>query len=363
MAERKAIKVQLKEDDEGAIVALFSTYGVIDHDGDVVMPGAFENGKEVPIGAWGHDTRALPVGKGLIVDGQDGARLEGRLFLDASAGRDTYATLKGLGAIAEWSYIYEPTEWEVGEQDGQEVRRLKKIDTWSVDPVLRGAGIGTRTELIKALDSKVAIPVHHTETATGAWDGPGTEASIPNDAGASVLRRMFTFRDPEGDPDTKSAYKFIHHAWTGGPGAANMTACSMGIAVLNGGRGGTTIPDADRQGVYRHLAAHLRDGDREPPELRSLTLTYADQAEHALAAVLALNYRAAELAALREKDGRSLNAANRDRLQELLAGMEETGREIKALLRETDPHKTRAQALALYHQYQGLRHHIEEVSK
>jgi len=56
----------------------------------------------------------------------------------------------------------------------------------------------------------------------------------------------------------------------GEPGAANVRACITGIAVLNGARGGTTIPDADRRGVWNHLARHLRDADVEPPELKSL---------------------------------------------------------------------------------------------
>ncbi len=38
--------------------------------------------------------------------------------------------------------------------------------------------------------------------------------------------------------------------------------------MLNGGRGGTTIPETDRRGVWEHLAAHLRDADLEPPDLR-----------------------------------------------------------------------------------------------
>jgi HK97 family phage prohead protease len=52
-------------------------------------------------------------------------------------------------------------------------------------------------------------------------------------------------------------------------GAANIKACQAGIGVLNGGRGGTTIPDADRQGVYNHLAAHIKDADLTPPELKA----------------------------------------------------------------------------------------------
>jgi hypothetical protein len=44
-------------------------------------------------------------------------------------------------------------------------------------------------------------------------------------------------------------------------------ACSAGIAVLNGGRGGTSIPDDDVSGVYAHLAKHITDADLEAPEL------------------------------------------------------------------------------------------------
>ncbi|HEY5989262.1 MAG TPA: HK97 family phage prohead protease, partial [Streptosporangiaceae bacterium] len=52
-------------------------------------------------------------------------------------------------------------------------------------------------------------------------------------------------------------------------GAANTHACSNRIGVLNGGRGGTDIPSGDRQGVYNHLAKHLKDAGMQPPPLRS----------------------------------------------------------------------------------------------
>lgn len=354
MHERKACKVQLKQGDEGAVVALFSTYDVIDHDGDIVLPGAFEAGKEVPIGAWGHDMRSLPVGKGRIVDGSDGARLDGRLFLEASGGQDTYVTLKGLGEIAEWSYIYDVIESELDNRNGQDVRLLQKLDVWSVDPVLRGAGIGTQTEMVKTLDSKVAIPVHHTETAPGSWDGPGTEANIPNDASAAALKRMYAFRDPESDSDTKIAYKFIHHQWSDGPGAANLTGCSAGIAVLNGGRGAPigSGPEADRQAVYRHLAAHLRDGEREPPALRSRDLSFADQAEHAIAGLLALKHRAEEIASGADK-GSSLNKANRERLGVLIASIDGAKSGLDSVLKD-EPINPDVDVLALYAEFQRL---------
>ncbi len=116
-----------------------------------------------------------------------------------------------------------------------------------------------------------AIPVHHTAISTGAWDGPANEARLRNDGDAAYYRKAFAWVDPEVDPETKGAYKFIHHevGADGSVGPANVRACQTGIGVLNGGRGGANIPSGDRRGVWNHLAAHLRDADVEPAPLRS----------------------------------------------------------------------------------------------
>jgi len=115
-----------------------------------------------------------------------------------------------------------------------------------------------------------ALPVHHTETSEGAWDGPANEARLKNDETSSYYKKAYAWQDPDKDADTKAAYKFIHHEvdGEGNIGPANIKACRTGIGVLNGGRGGTTISDEDRQGVYDHLAAHLKDAGLEPPELK-----------------------------------------------------------------------------------------------
>lgn len=130
------------------------------------------------------------------------------------------------------------------------------------------------------MEKRKAIPYHKTGTTDGAWDAGANEGRIANDAGEAVLRQMYAWVDPEADADTKSAYKFPHHQvdGEGHVGDANLVACSAGIAALNGGRGGTSIPEADRQGVYDHLAHHLRDAGKEPPELKSRGA--AGQVEH-----------------------------------------------------------------------------------
>jgi len=64
-------------------------------------------------------------------------------------------------------------------------------------------------------------------------------------------------------------------------GAANVRACIAVIGVLNGARGGANIPDADRKGVWNHVAPHIRAADMEPAELRSLE-AIAKEADGAL---------------------------------------------------------------------------------
>lgn len=120
------------------------------------------------------------------------------------------------------------------------------------------------------MELRKAIGVHHTPTVDKSWDGPGNVSRLRNDETESYYKKMFAWQDPEGNPETKSAYKFPHHEVDsdGNIGPANIRGCIAGIAVLNGARGGADIPDADRQGVYNHLAAHIRDADIEPPELK-----------------------------------------------------------------------------------------------
>jgi hypothetical protein len=128
---------------------VFATFGVVDHDGDVTRPGAFANGTPVIIGSYGHRTAEPPIGKGVIWTSPTEASVEGTLFLDTTHGRDAYATLKGLGALAEWSYVFAVKRSSYGQHDGKRVRFLEEIEVYSVDPVLKGAGIGTRTVAIK----------------------------------------------------------------------------------------------------------------------------------------------------------------------------------------------------------------------
>lgn len=121
------------------------------------------------------------------------------------------------------------------------------------------------------MEPRKAMPVHHSECVDEAWSASENLKRIPDDAGAKVLKQMFAWMDPEGDPDSKGSFKMPHHMVDeeGNVGAANMKACMSGIGALNGARGGADIPEADRPAVHKHLATHMMDGEMEPPELKS----------------------------------------------------------------------------------------------
>ena len=113
------------------------------------------------------------------------------------------------------------------------------------------------------------IRSHATATSTKAWRGPQMETKL-GDAPAKVLKKAYAWVDPDGDPDVKASYKFIHHEVDrdGSVGAANVKACTSGIGVLNGARGGANVPVRDRKGIHAHLARHLRDAGEEPTPLK-----------------------------------------------------------------------------------------------
>lgn len=169
---------------------------------------------------------------------------------------------------------------------------------------------------------------HSTPTSDGPWDGPANKARLRNNGDEAYYRAAYAWQDDAADPATKAAYKFIHHEVNadGDVGAANLNACSQGIGVLNGGRTGTTIPDADRQGVWDHLAKHIRDGGKEPPPLKSLEefqaaesgLSFADAVEVALRAIDNVVSGAEELRSLTGPKRAQLSALI-ERAQELAA--------------------------------------------
>jgi hypothetical protein len=180
--ERKTVTVEIKDADKGEIEAVFSTFNRIDADGDVTLPGAFEDGAEVVISAYGHSSwmGELPVGMGRIKQTDKDARLIGSFFLETTGGKEHFNVIKRLGTKQEWSYGYDvkgtgavdelPDELQSAE------RVLTKLKVFEVSPVLVGAGVETRTERVKS--AKDDAPTWILRSADGTeltWRGGGPQ--------------------------------------------------------------------------------------------------------------------------------------------------------------------------------------------
>lgn len=353
MDSKRLSRVEIKNADRGEVSAVFSTFNVVDSDGDVTLPDAFDGNGEVVISAYGHSSwgSGVPVGKGRIRTTDSEAILDGQFFLDTQAGKDTFVAVKSLGDLGQWSYGYDTVDAERGIHDGRDVQFLKKLKVWEVSPVLVGAGVNTRTLSAKGRDMtkpgsgaepaqyKAAIRPHKAAATGRPWDAAAVVDALPDDASVSDLRSVFAWVDPDGEPESKSSYRFPHHHGVDGP--ANIRAVTRAIGVLNGARGGAGLPEADRKAVYNHLAAHLRDADREPPELRAADGSELKNYEVAFDALEVMSDAlddALRVGALRARKGKSLSQTAIEAFEwwgeDLTAVVKKHGRLMK-LLRDT----------------------------
>lgn len=114
-----------------------------------------------------------------------------------------------------------------------------------------------------------AVAAHDTATSDSPWDGGANEKRLPSPLTLAQARAAYAWFDSAAVEDgeiPKTACKFLHHEISadGSAGAANLAACSATIGALHGARTPTTIPEADRRGVYNHVAGHLRDAGQTP---------------------------------------------------------------------------------------------------
>lgn len=108
---------------------------------------------------------------------------------------------------------------------------------------------------------KTVIPFKHYPLADigTAWDGPRNVAQ----AEVEDLKKMCTWYDAE-KPDIKGSYKFPHHLING-----YKTVFKGCVAVLVRLKG-SSIPEADKKGVYNHVVKHYAEFDKEAPPYKSV---------------------------------------------------------------------------------------------
>lgn len=144
---------------DGTASFVIATLGVEDSDGDVTLPGFF--GKQDVMVLPAHDSRHVPIGKGTIHEDGNEAIADVRFNMAIASAAEWHSALKfdldhpgNSGPLQEFSYGYQvlPGGARMGDLGGKQVQFLQPLDDGSpgvnvfeVSPVLRGAGVGTRT--------------------------------------------------------------------------------------------------------------------------------------------------------------------------------------------------------------------------
>lgn len=142
----------------GHVRAVFATLDVVDHDGDILTKGAIPDNAPVVISGFNHEAwqaGAWPIGKGTVRVQGNQAILNGQLFLNTDAGAEAYELLAQLGDLAEWSFGFNIVD---PDRDAKGHRIIRQVDLFEVSPVLKGAGVGTRTMALKATQEPVDDP-------------------------------------------------------------------------------------------------------------------------------------------------------------------------------------------------------------
>jgi hypothetical protein len=125
-----------------------------------------------------------------------------------------------------------------------------------------------------AVTRQAVIPPHSAPKAdeNAEWDAAGQMDAVSEEA---TLRRMHAWVSPDGDAGDKRSYQLPHHNADGQVIWRGVAAAMARLLQAD-----TQIPDADRRGVHRHLAAHYEQFGKEAPEFRSIAdLAALGQAE------------------------------------------------------------------------------------
>lgn len=151
--KRLALDFTLKAgDDQGKVEAVFSTFDVIDSDGEVVTRSAITDGQELPM-VWHHQWDE-PIGKGIVkVDGNR-AVFAGDFNLNDPVGKQAYERVKFMGGLQEWSFGFRPSRVEfrdftMGDAVIRDVPHIVEAELFEVSPVLVGANRNTETLSVK----------------------------------------------------------------------------------------------------------------------------------------------------------------------------------------------------------------------
>lgn len=274
----------VKEVEDLVLEFVISTDSV-DRDADRINPNGWKLDayNKNPVVLFAHDYNNPPVATALATWVEDGKLKSRAKFTPKEIypfGYMIYQMYKN-GFMKGTSVGFNPIKWKYSEEreagiDFEEQELLE----WSCVPVpanpealIAASAKGIDTKLLKQWAEKIleatkgaisynqAHPNGTPKAAEDAeWDGAAEVAA----ADVEDLKVMCAWVNSE-NPDIKGSYKLPHHR-AGGDHPVVWRGVAAAMAALMGARGGVDIPEADKRGVYNHLAKHYEEFEKTPPE-------------------------------------------------------------------------------------------------
>lgn len=350
--------IQLKEvsetTPEGSFSAVFSRFNVIDHDGDITFPGAFQEGAKVPIAGVGHNWDMPVIGVGIIHQDAEKAWVDGLFNLKTQGGREHYEAVKFShehGVNQEYSYAYDvdkKSRADVLSNYPGAKRGLEGLTVKEVSPVLMGAGIGTGTMDVKgrkklpgpwpANDNDgcpvcgVPVGAHgpgtlaiHKELFSSVYSGKSSTPKLSSKGTLSAEDRRSRVSDAVIRKDKIEDIEETGSDDYSSPWIME-TYDDYVIVSDDGDEGYLKIAytlDAD---------GTVTLGDITPVERIWAPKKFSDQGAMLLASLRSFPERTKSLADLRAKEGRTFSAPNRQRLSEIATAAHAAAQELEKLL-------------------------------
>ena len=145
--DTKSAPITALDDTDASGVCVFATmYPAVDAEGDCIMPGAIGN-QVVPI-LPAHNMNSPSIGKAWVFEQNGEARALFKMN-QTSAGRDWWEHFQFDASdgrpCQEFSFGFCVKSSAFGQHEGRRVRFLKDLEIFELSPVLKAAGIGTRT--------------------------------------------------------------------------------------------------------------------------------------------------------------------------------------------------------------------------
>ena len=139
------------------VTGYYSSFGNVDSDGDVIMPGAFERtlrergpeGKNKIMHLWQHDPWR-PIGKPSVLREDDKGLYFETYFPETTLGNDTLKLYEAK-IINEHSIGFQIMQSDQATRDGKEIQEIKEIMLWEGSSVTWGANEETPSTGVKSL--------------------------------------------------------------------------------------------------------------------------------------------------------------------------------------------------------------------